>query len=162
MMSSSDDKDKAELIAKMKRTKEQWDREALDSEDGPDETDALLSQAISMAIEQGRGWSSPEEREKYLEQLLDDDYIPPLFAENQEELEKSGLKDAVGGFLQSSFIHALSSELRTILLHHSLQRFTTKGKLQVKTCSISGRKATTPSRWGGKTLPRTCSTIEMQ
>ena len=163
MTSSDNEKEKAELIAKMKRTKEQWDREAQNSEDGPDETDALLSQAISMAIEQGRGWSSPEEREKYLEQLLDDDYIPPLFAENEEELEKSGLKDAVGCFIQaSSFSDLLSLELATTLRYHSLQRFITKGKLQVKTCSISERKATPPSRWEGKTSPRTCNTIEMQ
>ena len=30
----------------------------------------------------------------YLETLLDDEFIPPLFAENEEELERSGLKDA--------------------------------------------------------------------
>ena len=92
--SSNDDASKKELIDKMRATKEKWDAEAAASPDGPDETDALLSQAISMAIEQGKGWSSPEEREKYLEQLLDDDFIPPLFAETTEELEKSGLKDA--------------------------------------------------------------------
>ena len=83
-----------ELVAKMKATKEKWDAEAEDSPDGPDETDALLSQAISAAIDQGKGWSSPEERQAYLEHLLDDDFIPPLFAENDEELEKSGLKEA--------------------------------------------------------------------
>ena len=77
-----------ELVDKMKATKEKWDAEA------EDETDALLSQAISMAIEQGKGWASPAERERYLQTLLDDDYIPPLFAETPEELEKSGLKDA--------------------------------------------------------------------
>ncbi len=81
------------LIEKMKATKEEWDAEAAASPDGPDETDALLSQAISMAIEQGKGWA-PGEREKYLETLLDDDFIPPLFAANQEELQKSGLADA--------------------------------------------------------------------
>mmetsp|Transcript_36157 Transcript_36157/g.77981 ORF Transcript_36157/g.77981 Transcript_36157/m.77981 type:complete len:551 (+) Transcript_36157:176-1828(+) len=83
-----------QLIDKMKATKEKWDAEAAASPDGPDETDQLLSQAISMALDQGRGWSSPEEREKYLETLLDDEFIPPLFAENEEELERSGLKDA--------------------------------------------------------------------
>ena len=77
-----------ELVDKIKATKEKWDAEA------EDETDALLSQAISMAIEQGKGWASPAERERYLQTLLDDDYIPPLFAETPEELEKSGLKDA--------------------------------------------------------------------
>jgi hypothetical protein len=85
---------KEALIDKMRDTKEKWDAEAAASPDGPDETDALLSQAIAMAIDQGKGWSSGAEREKYLESLLDDDYIPPLFAETPEELEKSGLKDA--------------------------------------------------------------------
>jgi len=91
---NKDDIKKQELVNKMKATKEQWDAEAQASPDGPDETDKLLSEAISMAIDQGKGWSSPEEREKYLEQLLDDDFIPPIFAENNEELERSGLKDA--------------------------------------------------------------------
>jgi hypothetical protein len=95
-MSSSDDDDanKQALLASLKATKEKWDAEAADSPDGPDETDALLSHAISMALEQGKGWSSPEERERYLETLLDDDFIPPLFATTQEELDKTGLKDA--------------------------------------------------------------------
>jgi len=95
-MSSADAKQqqKAALVDKLKAKKEQWDAEADASPDGPDETDALLSKAIEMAIEQGKGWTSSEEREKYLETLLDDEFIPPLFAENEEELEKSGLKDA--------------------------------------------------------------------
>jgi len=94
MTDSSNAASKQELLDKMKATKEQWDAEAEASPDGPDETDALLSQAISMALDQGKGWSSPGEREAYLEHLLDDDFIPPLFAETPEELEKSGLKDA--------------------------------------------------------------------
>ena len=77
-----DDAKKQKLVNKMKATKEQWDAEAQASPDGPDETDKLLSEAISMAIDQGKGWSSPEEREKYLEQLLDDEFIPLIFAEN--------------------------------------------------------------------------------
>ena len=83
----------AALLEKMKATKAQWDAEAASAPDGPDETDALLSQAISMAIEQGKGWA-PGEREKYLETLLDDDFIPPLFASTKEELEHSGLAEA--------------------------------------------------------------------
>lgn len=93
MSPSEDDASKQALLA-LKATKEKWDAEAADSHDGPDEIDALLSHAISMALEQGKGWSSPEERERYLETLLDDDFIPPLFASTQEELDKSGLKDA--------------------------------------------------------------------
>ncbi len=96
MLASEDDanNNKQALLANLKATKEKWDAEAAYSPDGPDETDALLSHAISMALEQGKGWSSPEERERYLETLLDDDFIPPLFASTQEELDKSGLKDA--------------------------------------------------------------------
>ena len=94
MSSSKDDANKQELLANLKATKEKWDAEAADSPDGPDETDALLSQAIAMALEQGKGWSSPEERERYLETLLDDDFIPPLFASTEEELDRTGLKDA--------------------------------------------------------------------
>ena len=89
---SDDDAAKNDLVEKLKITKAKWDAESDDTPE--DETDALLSQAIAMAIEQGKGWSSPAEREKYLESLLDDDYIPPLFASTPEELEKSGLKDA--------------------------------------------------------------------
>jgi len=85
---------KEELVERIRATKEEWDAKASASPDGPDEIDTLLSQAIATAIDQGKGWSSPSEREKYLESLLDDDYIPPLFAETTEELEKSGLKDA--------------------------------------------------------------------
>jgi hypothetical protein len=94
MSAPDDDAKKQALLANLKATKEKWDAEAADSPDGPDETDALLSHAISMALEQGKGWASPEERERYLETLLDDDFIPPLFASTQEELDKSGLKDA--------------------------------------------------------------------
>jgi hypothetical protein len=86
-MSSGKATDTDALVEQMKATKAQWDAEA------SDETDALLSQAISMAIDQGKGWA-PGEREKYLETLLDDDFIPPLFATSKEELEKSGLAEA--------------------------------------------------------------------
>jgi hypothetical protein len=94
MSAPDDDANKQALLANLKATKEKWDAEAADSPDGPDDTDALLSHAISVALEQGKGWASPEERERYLETLLDDDFIPPLFASTQEELDKSGLKDA--------------------------------------------------------------------
>lgn len=92
--SKPDEASKKNLVDKMKATKEQWDAEAAASPDGPDETDALLSEAIAMAIDQGKGWASPREREEYLESLLDDDFIPPIFAETEEELEASGLKEA--------------------------------------------------------------------
>lgn len=89
-MSSS--KQTNDLIQQMKATKAKWDAETAAS-GTEDETDALLSQAIAAAIDQGKGWA-PGEREKYLETLLDDDYIPPLFASSKEELENSGLADA--------------------------------------------------------------------
>ena len=92
-MGESKDSAKDALLEKMKATKEKWDAEADASPDGPDETDALLSQAISMAIDHGKGWA-PGERDKYLEMLLDDDYIPPLFASSKEELDNSGLAEA--------------------------------------------------------------------
>jgi hypothetical protein len=89
-MSSAKETD--DLVEQMKATKAKWDAED-NAAGGGDETDALLSQAIAMAIDQGKGWASGE-REKYLETLLDDDYIPPLFATSKEELANSGLADA--------------------------------------------------------------------
>ena len=77
-----------ELLEKMKREKEKWD-----AEEGQDDTDALLSQAIGMAIEQGKGWKEGE-KEEYMNRIGDDDYIPPLFASTEEELEASGLAEA--------------------------------------------------------------------
>jgi tetratricopeptide (TPR) repeat protein len=78
-----------ELMSNLARTKEAWDQE-----DGvEDEQDRLLSEAIGMAIEQGNGWG-PGEKEAYLDKILDDDFIPPIFASSVEEVEKSGLQDA--------------------------------------------------------------------
>jgi hypothetical protein len=93
----ADDRQK-QLIEKMRATKEKWDAEAEHSEDGPDETDALLSKAIEMALDQGKGWKEGE-REAYLAQLDDDDYLPPLFATNQEDLEKSGMAEAFSSLM---------------------------------------------------------------
>lgn len=73
----------------MASTKDKWDEE-----DGiEDKQDALLSQAIDLAIQQGKGWA-PGEKEAYLEKILDDDFIPPLFATSQEEMERTGLQEA--------------------------------------------------------------------
>ena len=63
------------------------------SPNGPDETDALL-QSDRNGYRVRKRLGSSEEREKYLETPLNDEFIPPLFSENEEELEKSGLKDA--------------------------------------------------------------------
>jgi len=80
-----------DLMGKMSKEKEKWEDE--DKGIGRDERDEMLSQAIDMALEQGRGWSSGE-KEAYLEKILDDDFIPPMFATSEEDMERSGLKDA--------------------------------------------------------------------
>ena len=73
-----------ELMERMKKTKEKWDAEKADGE-VEDDTDQLLSQAIEFAIQQGKGWSS-KEKEEYLANILDDDFIPPIFASSTEGL----------------------------------------------------------------------------
>ena len=79
-----------DLMVKMNKARERWIEE--DDEDAND-PDNLLNHAINLALEQGRGWS-PGEKEAYLEKILDDDYIPPIFANTVEEVEKSGLQEA--------------------------------------------------------------------
>lgn len=86
------------IMSEMAKTKQDLDEEErLEGGGGAggdvDPQDRLLLQAIELAIEQGRGWA-PGEKEAYLEKILDDDYIPPLFASSVEEMEKSGLQDA--------------------------------------------------------------------
>lgn len=77
-----------DLLDQMKKAKEQWD-----AEDDQDETDALLSQAIELAIENGKGWKDGE-KEEYMKRITDDDFLPPLFATTQEDIEKSGMAEA--------------------------------------------------------------------
>jgi hypothetical protein len=79
-----------ELLKKMDETRKKWMEE---DGDEADDTDRLLNEAIEMAVQQGRGWS-PGEKESYMAKILDDDFIPPIFAENMEELEKTGLAEA--------------------------------------------------------------------
>lgn len=81
-----------ELLSEMAKTKAKWDEEE-NSDSDDDEQGKLLSQAIDLAIEQGQGWS-PGEKEAYMEKILDDDFIPPMFATSQKEVEDSGLQDA--------------------------------------------------------------------
>ncbi len=83
------------LMSKMAEEKKKWDEQDDDSED---ETDALLNKAIEMAIAQGKGWKEGE-REAYLEKILDDDYLDPLFATNQDELEKTGMAEAFSSLM---------------------------------------------------------------
>lgn len=61
------------LMNKMNDVKEKW-KDDSEADDPDDKTGQLLDQAIEFAIEQGRGWS-PGEKEAYLEQLLDDDFV---------------------------------------------------------------------------------------
>ena len=96
--SNKDDSRFDELLNKIETQKKIWEDEAAESEDGPDETDALLSKAIEMALSQGKGWK-PGERDAYLENLMDDDYVHPMFATNHEELEKSGMTEAFSSLL---------------------------------------------------------------
>lgn len=76
----------------MEATRRKWNKQE-DEDDADDETDQLLQQAIDMAVQQGRGWA-PGEKEEYMKRILDDDFIPPMFCNTQEELEKSGLASA--------------------------------------------------------------------
>mmetsp|Transcript_6859 Transcript_6859/g.12909 ORF Transcript_6859/g.12909 Transcript_6859/m.12909 type:complete len:541 (+) Transcript_6859:116-1738(+) len=84
-----------ELLKQMEAEKKKWDQE---DEDEQDETDVLLSKAIELALAQGKGWK-PGEKEAYLEKMMDDDYIHPMFATSQEELEKSGMAEAFSSLL---------------------------------------------------------------
>jgi hypothetical protein len=90
---ASDEKLTAEsndLLQKLEETRKKWAEE----DDGEeDDTDRLLQEAIGFAVGQGKGWA-PGEKEEYMSRILDDDFIPPIFAENQEELERSGLAEA--------------------------------------------------------------------
>ncbi len=79
-----------ELLEKMEATRKKWMEE--DGEDA-DDTDRLLQEAIDMAVQQGRGWA-PGEKEAYMAKIFDDDFIPPLFAETEEEVQRSGLAEA--------------------------------------------------------------------
>lgn len=92
------DERKDDLLDKMSEAKKRWDAEDDANPDGPDDTDRLLSQAIELAIEQGKGWA-PGEREEYLKKITEDDYLPPLFATNEDELEESGLKEAFSSLM---------------------------------------------------------------
>jgi len=84
-----------DLMSQMHKEKQKWDEEN-DGEE--DETDALLSKAIEAAIAQGKGWKDGE-KEAYLARIFDDDYLDPLFATTQEELEKTGMAEAFSSLL---------------------------------------------------------------
>lgn len=84
-----------ELLDKMDKTRRKWMAEEADADEEPDDGDRMLQEAIDMAIANGKGWA-PGEKEAYMKRILDDDYIPPIFCSNQEELDRTGLADAFG------------------------------------------------------------------
>jgi len=84
-----------DLMSKMHAEKKKWDAEDNDSDD---ETDALLSKAIEMAVEQGKGWKEGE-REEYLKRIYDDDYLDPIFATSEEDLAKTGMAEAFSSLM---------------------------------------------------------------
>jgi len=88
------------LLNQMEEEKKRWDEESAKNNDAVDETDVLLSKAIELAIEQGRGWKEGE-KEEYMRKigLFDDDYLPPIFATTQEDLDRSGMKEAFTSLL---------------------------------------------------------------
>ena len=87
---SNDSNNHDELMNKMEATRKKWLEEDGENQD---DTDRLLNEAIELAVQQGRGWS-PGEKEAYMAKILDDDFIPPIFASTQEELENTGLAEA--------------------------------------------------------------------
>jgi hypothetical protein len=82
-----------DMMSSLASTKAEIDAERALTQSQRDPRDELLSQAIELAIEQGRAWS-PGEKEDYLKKILDDDFIPPYFAATPEEMEKTGLTEA--------------------------------------------------------------------
>ena len=78
-----------DLMVKMNKARETW----IEDDEDVNDPNNLLNHAINLALEQGRGWS-PGEKEAYLERILADDFIPPIFANSVEEVQQSGLQDA--------------------------------------------------------------------
>jgi len=101
------------LLDQMEKEKKKWDEESAKNKDSVDETDALLSKAIELAIEQGRGWKDGE-KEEYMRKigLFDDDYLPPIFATTQEDLDRSGMKEAFTSLLYDDPPAQMMLELR--------------------------------------------------
>jgi Flp pilus assembly protein TadD len=93
------------LMCNMNKAREEW------IEDDDDDPSDPLNRAIQLALEAGRGWG-PGEKEAYLEQILDDDYIPPLFANTTAEVEKSGLQEAFTSLIYDQTPTALMLQFR--------------------------------------------------
>ena len=64
----------------------------------PDNIEQLMAEAMEKAFE-GKGWSNEQEREEYLAKISADDYLPAIFCETSEEVEKSGMSDALSSLL---------------------------------------------------------------
>ena len=48
-----------------------------------------FAQAMDKAIAEGKGWKSEEERQAYIDRITDDDNLPAIFCETQEEFDRS-------------------------------------------------------------------------
>jgi tetratricopeptide (TPR) repeat protein len=110
-----------ELMNDIHTAKEQWKKDDSDDSDddveyyddnndnkkvkkSKDPRDNILEQAITLALEQGKGWK-PGEKEEYLNMILDDNFIPPLFANTVKEVEDSGLQDAFTSLIYDDESH---------------------------------------------------------
>ena len=65
----------------------------------PENLDQLLAEAIEKAFSEGKSWSNEAERQEYLNKIGADDFLPPIFCETTEEIEKSGMSDALNALL---------------------------------------------------------------
>ena len=89
----------------MEETRKKW------VEEEEDDTDRMLNDAIALSVENGKGWA-PGEREAYLKTILDDDFIPPIFAGSQEELDRSGLAEAFSSLMYDDPPEQMMLELK--------------------------------------------------
>jgi tetratricopeptide (TPR) repeat protein len=94
-----------DLLTKMEETRKKW------VEEEEDDTDRMLNDAIALSVENGKGWA-PGEREAYLKTILDDDFIPPIFAGSQEELDRSGLAEAFSSLMYDDPPEQMMLELK--------------------------------------------------
>jgi hypothetical protein len=54
----------------------------------PDIAD-MFAKAMDKAIDEGKGWKSDADKQKYIEMLEDDDHLPAIFCTNEEELKNA-------------------------------------------------------------------------
>ncbi|GMI33046.1 hypothetical protein TrCOL_g2322 [Triparma columacea] len=49
----------------------------------------MFAKAMDKAIDEGKGWKSDADKQKYIEMLEDDDHLPAIFCTNEEELRNA-------------------------------------------------------------------------